>query len=68
MGRRRSGDVLHARAVDGIFEGIPREQKLARKISTHPTLSQLAQIAAEHLSEYEPLELCEARDLEPLIS
>ena len=49
-------------------KGFPASKSLREKFQHISTLSQLAQIAAEHLSEYEPLELCEARDLEPLIS
>ena len=49
-------------------KGFPASKSLRENFQHVSTLSQLAQIAAEHLSEYEPLELCEARDLESLIS
>ncbi len=47
-------------------KGFPASKSLREKFQHISTLSQLAQIAAEHLSEQESVELCEAGDLEAL--
>ena len=49
-------------------KGFPASKSLREKFQHISTLPQLAQIAAEHLSEHESVELCEAGDLEALVS
>ena len=48
-------------------KGFPASKSLREKFQHVSTLSQLAEIAAEHLSEHESVELCEAGDLEALV-